>query len=804
VKRQRRIRKLRLLSLLTVLVLLGLASFAFGLVRAVAGEIPKLDPAYQQRLEQNGYVYSADGKRTLAVLRGSEARVLLGPGQIDPHMKHAIVAIEDRRFFDHRGVDVRGIVRAAWADIRQQAVVQGGSTITQQFIKNAYVKSEASIARKLKEAALAWQLERRWKKDRILTAYLNTIYFGNGAYGIHQAAKTYFHHAAKPMTVAEAALLAGIPKDPSEFDPVANPKAARARRKVVLGEMLEQGSITRKQYAIAVREPLPDPEDIRLPGTQGPAPYYVNYVKQQLIDRYGSSCVFGGGLRVRSSINLRLQELARKAIGKWLRDPRGPSAALVALDARSGRVLAMVGGNNYRKSQFNLAVQSQRQAGSAFKPFVLATALEDGISPETTFVSQPVRIPIGGRVWSVRNYENSYLGPIDLEAATAYSDNAVYAQLTSVVDPRAVVRTARRLGIRSRLQSYFSIGLGSQAVNPLELARAFSAFASGGFRIDGSLFGNHPRAILAVRDDDRSCRERAGENEVRRKRVLTPRTAALVTSMLEAVVRRGTGRRAALPGGWPVAGKTGTTENYGDAWFVGYTPHLVTAVWVGYPNRLRPMLTRFNGDPVAGGTYPALIWKAFMRRALPALGHRPAFFPSPPPTYGVVKRVVTRDGRLALDNGYCSGSRELLFMDGGGPEKVADCKPNEVEVPEVIGEPLAEAQARLSAQPLTPELIWKPAAPREPVGVVLRQFPARGTLSSHDEVRLVLARARHGVVPPVVGRPLSAARAVLRRNKLVPRVVRFADGPRNRVLFQTPKGEVAAVPGMEIKLVVGR
>jgi penicillin-binding protein 1A len=804
-QRRRRIRKLRLLGLLTALALLALASFTFGLVRAVGDEIPKLDPAYQQRLEQNGYIYSADGKRTLAVLRGSEARVLLRGDEIDPDMKRAIVAIEDRRFFEHRGVDVRGILRAAWADIRHKRLVEGGSTITQQFIKNAYVRNEASIARKLKEAALAWQLERqrKWSKDRILTAYLNTIYFGNGAYGIQQAAETYFHHAAEPMTLGEAALLAGIPKDPSQFDPVTNPRGARQRRNLVLRTMLEQELITPREFRAARREPLPEPNSVRLPGTQGPAPYFVNYVKQQLIDRYGSSCVFGGGLRVRTSVDLGLQELARKAIAKWLRDPKGPSAALVALDPRTGRVLAMVGGNNYRKSQFNLAVQSQRQAGSAFKPIVLATALEDGISPESTFVSQPVSIPIGGRVWRVRNYENAYLGAIDLRTATTYSDNSVYAQLTRVVDPSAVIRTAHRLGIRSRLTNYFSIGLGAQTVNPLELARAFSAFANGGFRIEGSLFRNHPRAIVAVRDDDDSCGDKAGENEVRRKRVLSPRTASLVTSLLENVVRAGTGVRAALPGR-EVAGKTGTTENYGDAWFVGYTPQLVAAVWVGYPDSLRPMLTKFNGAPVAGGTYPALIWRAFMRRALPALGAEPEFFSPPPPTYAVPKRVATRDGRLVLDNGYCRGAIELLFMDGGGPGRVGDCKPNEVEVPRVIGEPLEEARARLSAQPLRSELIWKPAAPRERVGVVLRQFPAEGALSSYDEVKIVLARPLHGVVPDVVGRRLAAARAALERRRLVPRVVRFAEGRRNRVLFQTPKGEVAAAPGMQVKLVVGK
>jgi penicillin-binding protein 1A len=799
-RRRRRIRKLRLLALLAVLGLLGIAAFTFGLVRAVAGELPKLDPAYQQKLERNSYIYDSTGKRILAIVRGSQNRVLVAGDEIDPKMKLAIVAIEDRRFYEHRGIDLRGILRAAWADIRHKSVVEGGSTITQQFVKNYAVTDEDSVARKVKEAALAWQVEQRWKKDRILTAYLNTIYFGNGAYGIEQAARTYFHHSASSMTLAEAALLAGIPRDPSDYDPVVNPDGARARRTVVLREMLEQRMITRREYRRAARAPLPAARDVRLPGSQGPAPYFVNYVKQLLIDRYGAQRVLGGGLRVQTSIDLRLQEAARDAISKWLTRENGPAAALVALDTRSGRVLALVGGNNFHESQFNLAVQGERQPGSAFKPFVLATALQLGISPETTFVSRPVSIPLGDRVWYVHNYEGAYLGSINLQSATTYSDNSVYAQLTSLLDPSAVARTAKRLGIHSRLRNYFSIGLGAQAVNPLEMARAFSAFANGGMRVDGSLLGDQPRAVLSVVKDGKWR-----PNAVEYKRVLTPRTATLVTSMLQGVVREGTGRRAQLPDSRVVAGKTGTTENYGDAWFVGYTPQIVAAVWVGYPDTLRPMLHEFNGDPVAGGTYPALIWKAFMKRALKLLHLEPAYFSPAPAVFNVGRRVVTRNGSLMLDNGYCRGAREVLFMDGApGLAKTANCKPNEVYVPRVVGEPLSRARELLAAQPLKAAPVYRWAEPKERVGVVLRQFPAHGTLSSHDEVRLVLARAPHGVVPDVVGRRLTAARAALRRQKLLPRVVRLERGPRWRVLFQAPKAGVAAAPGMLVKLIVSR
>src|SRR5437764_10326700 len=450
--RRRRIRKLRLFALLALLAVLGFASFSVGMVTAIAGEIPSLDPSRLHN-QADGFIYAGDGKRVLAVLRGSQSRIILRSNDIAPVMKQAIVAIEDRRFYEHRGVDLHGIMRAVWADVAHKSVVEGGSTITQQFVKNTYTQDQQSIARKLKEAALAWQLEQRWSKDRILTAYLNTIYFGNGAYGVEQAAQTYFQHSAAPgkLSLAEAALLAGIPEDPAAYDPATNQDAARERRNLVLREMLDQGDSGRAVYAHAINQPMPKRQDIRLPGDQGPAQYFANYVKQQLVDRYGSGRVFGGGLKVYTTIDLKLQKMARNSIGKWLTNPAGPTAALVAIDPRDGRVLAMFGGSNYRKSQFNLAVQGERQAGSSFKPFVLATALKEGVAPSTTFVSKPVTINAGGKLWDVHNYEGEYLGPITVQQALAYSDNAVFAQLTKLVGPQNIANTARALGIRTRL-----------------------------------------------------------------------------------------------------------------------------------------------------------------------------------------------------------------------------------------------------------------------------------------------------------------------------------------------------------------
>jgi penicillin-binding protein 1A len=782
-------------------LLLCTIAFMFGFVTALAGEIPKLDPKYQVSAERDGYIYANDGRTVLAVLRGKEGRVLLEPEQIAPLMKHAIVAIEDKRFYEHQGVDIRGIARAAWEDIANTGVVQGGSTITQQFVKNAMVQDDRTISRKVKEAALAWQLEQQHDKDWIVTAYLNTIYFGNGAYGVQQAALTYFGHGASQLTLPEAALLAGIPADPSRYDPVSNPRDARQRRNLVLRNLLVQGKITRGDMLAAMTVPLPKPAAIRPPSVNTPvAPYFANYVKQQLVDEYGPARLFGGGYRVRTSIDLDVQKAARRAIKKWLTNPDGPTAALVAIDPRDGSVVAMVGGENFRESQFNLAAQAQRQPGSAFKPFVLAAALQSGIAPASSFQSKPLLISLGDRFWSVRNYENAYLGSATLDEATVHSDNTIYAQLTQLVGPKAVAKTARALGVKSRLDSYFAIGLGAEAVNPLEMARAFAAFPTNGVRVDGSIFGNVPRAVLSVQ---RPNDAKPVENAVHPRRVLSNATAETINSILQHVVQSGTGRRAALADR-PVAGKTGTTENYGDAWFVGYTPQLVTAVWVGYPNTLRPMETEFHGESVAGGTFPALIWKSFTESAMRIRKDEPAYFEPPPYLSGTSKRVVRRDGRLFLDNGLCKGAQSLVYFSGRGPTRTANCKPSEVEVPDVVGQRIDIAQARLAAQPLEWTIAYQPAKPLQRVDRVVAQVPERGRLSSYDNVTLILPKAQHGIVPKLIGLTLRDARTKLRRVDLLPDVAGFTDGRPGRIVAQSPSAGLAARPGMTVSVVVGR
>ncbi|HJX46580.1 MAG TPA: PBP1A family penicillin-binding protein [Gaiellaceae bacterium] len=804
-RRRRRIRKLRLLALVGVLGVLSVTAFAYGSIVAVGQQLTGLDPFAQHFQQVDGYVYAGDGHTILAVLRGSQSRVLVQSDQISPWMKQAIVATEDKRFYEHRGIDIRGMARALWADIRHNAAVQGGSTITQQFVKNQLTGSQKSITRKLKEAALAWQLEQKWPKDKILTAYLNTIYFGNGAYGVERAARTYFGHDALKLTPPEAALLAGIPEDPSLYDPVAHPKTAKARRAVVLRLMLNQGVIPLADYRRYVRAPMPRPQDVHLSGVLGQAPYFGEYVKQQLIRKLGAKKVFGSGFRVYTTIDLRLQKLANDAIHKWLPSPDGPQAALVTINPSTGAVLAMVGGSNFHQSQFNLAVQGERQPGSSFKPFVLATALKQGISPLTTFTSKPVSIFLGNKYWSVHNFEGEYLGPIDLVKAISASDNSVFAQLTRVVGPAGVAQTAKQLGIQSPLRSYFAIGLGAEAVNPLEMARAYGSFANGGYRIDGATFGNEPRAVTRITD---VAGDQVYDNTPVKKQVLTPAEDELMTQLLQGVVTSGTGTAAALPDR-PVAGKTGTTENYGDAWFVGYTPQLVTAVWVGYPDSLRPMLTEFHGRAVVGGTFPALIWKSFMESAFTALHAAPETFASPPYLSVVSRRVTYRDGRTELDNGHCRDTTLVVYFSGNGPPTTANCRVNEVEVPNVVGWKLSSARVRLEAQPLTPQLIYKPATAGQRIGTVLRQYPAGGNLSSFDKVTLVLAKPLHGVVPLLVGLSLPAARTKLARLKLQPTVsfgtaAKQAKAKAGHVLSQVPRPGVAAAPGMKVRLVVAR
>ena len=672
-----RLKRLRLGLILLGLSMLALVSTAFGMMMAVASDLPDLENRQEFRKAQNSLLTDVHG--TYLATLANQGRIIIPARDIAPVMQHAIIAIEDQRFYQNDGVDLRGIGRALWQDIaRGGKAVQGGSTITQQFVKNAtQAQNKRTVLEKLREAALAYHLTRKWSKKKILTEYLNSIYFGNGAYGIESAARTYFgqdpdhigcgkpeRRCAKELNPDEAAMLAGLVASPTGFDPVNDPAAAKRRKNVVLAKMFEQGYLTRGEYIVARAQNPPPRERINPPQVQAAtksAAYFTTWVGQQVVDRYGARRALEGGLRVQTTLDLGLQKQADLAVKRWLGDPpSGPQASLVAIDNKTGEIRAMVGGTDYSKVPFNLATQGQRQPGSAFKPFVLATALRRGISPSSTWASKKlvINVPHSIEKFTVNNYDNNYSGVSTLARATTFSDNSVFAQVGIKAGTSRIAGTAERMGIRTPVSHNYAITLGGlkHGVTPLDLAHAYETFATGGLRVTGTL-GAGKKGPVGIRKvsyrDTGKVRDR---NHEITKRILPKNVADETTNILESVIKVGTGK-AADPGvrAW---GKTGTTENYGDAWFVGATDKLTVAVWVGYPKGLKPMLTEYRGDPVAGGTFPALIWHDFivgslaaeqrrMERECEADQRKIADKPDAPPPASCVRAGLAKDKAAA-------------------------------------------------------------------------------------------------------------------------------------------------------------
>ena len=602
-----------------------------------------LDALEQTQIGENTFVYAADSS-LLGVIPAERNRQEVSLAEISPWLTKATVAIEDQRFFAHGGIDAEGIARALWRDVKAGSVVEGGSTITQQLVRNLYISNERTVQRKVTEACLAVKLDNSWSKEKILEGYLNSVFYGNFAYGVEAAARTYFARPARWLTLPQAALLAGLTKAPSVFNPFVDPARAIARRDEVLAAMFQQRMITRAQYEKARRERSP-----RLrPGSlyqQIREPYFFSYVRDQLVKVYGAERVRYGGLQVYTTIEPRWQKLAQRAIRSTLTSPRDPAAALISINPWNGAIRAMTAIVPGRaNNQFNLLSQARRQPGSTFKTFVLTAAVERGLDPSSTYyVSAPFTYrpsAVGscedGSWWCVKTYDSSYSGWTSVERATLRSDNSVYAQLTLDVGPQRVAAVARRLGVRTPLdvrgQFVPAMGLGSIAVSPLDMASAYATLAAGGVYTE-------PTAIRRVvlpngKPDPR------WSTEHRRTRVLSDGVAAVVTRILEDNVRYGTGTRAALSR--PVAGKTGTTDEYADAWFVGYTPGLATAVWMGYTRGEIPM-TNVHGISVSGGSFPAEIWRRFMEPALAGRPYREFSEPKKPVSFRPWER-----GRSAL------------------------------------------------------------------------------------------------------------------------------------------------------------
>lgn len=620
-----RIKRLRVLFVLFGLAMLAGVSGLFGMVMAVSQDLPAIERYTQYKEGENSVLVDSQGQ-FVGTLSSNENRFLLEPAQISPNIKNAVVSIEDARFYEHRGFDYRGLARAMVQNVLARSVKQGASTITQQLIKQALeAQNDRTVFQKMKEISLAYHIEREWTKDKILTEYLNTVYFGSGAYGVEAAARTYFGDlyptcgteedpCAAMLDPAQSALLAGIIQNPYGYDPKLNPESSLTRRNLVLQKMLDQGFITGQQYRESVAEPLPAPSSINPPSIDSKAPYFTSWIRQQLVDKYGAGRTFFGGLRIKTSLDLEMQDAAQAAVEGTI-GGIGPDAAVVVINNEDATIDAMVAGPDYETAPFNLATQGYRQPGSTVKPFVLVTALQQGVSPYSVYESAPQLFRFGKRkkeLFPVSNYGDSYSGSSSLLSATTNSDNSVYAQLgleTIKGTTRAIARNIRRMGVTDKVSTNPAMVLGTSEVTPLQWTYAFSTIANDGDRVSGTLApipGKSPVSYTKVSGPDGKV-IRDGKNRVLRSQVLPPEVAQTAKSMLATVISSGTGTNASV-GDDSQWGKTGTTENNSNAWFCGAITEVTACVWVGYSQGYQEMTTEYGGNPVDGGTFPAIIW----------------------------------------------------------------------------------------------------------------------------------------------------------------------------------------------------
>jgi len=676
----------RVQHLLFISLFGALIGAAFGISIGLSRDLPQIANLENFKPMLSSLLYSSDGQ-VLADF-GIERRQRTSLARIPEELRQAIISVEDQYFYSHFGVNPAGILRAAWVNLRVGRVVQGGSTITQQLACNLFLTRRTNLSRKMREAILAFQIERSHTKEQILELYLNQIYMGHGAYGVEEASQFYFGKHVEHLTLAQCALLAALPKAPNRYSPKRNPTLALRRRNLVLELMYGEGYITREECISAKLEPivLAASSTIKSPA----APYFAEHVRQQLIDRYGYDAVYKGGLKVYTTLDLGMQKAAKTALAEGLRkldlkhaanSPRRRTddvlpeemlagrevgeipedmatdvvqAAVVAIDPRSGRIRAMIGGRDFRKSEFNRAVQARRQPGSGFKPIIWATALENGMTPSDRIVDAPVVFHFRDKVWEPKNYEERFYGPTTLREALEHSRNIVSIRLLNKLGVAPAIRLAHKMGIKSYLQPNLTLALGSTGVTPLEITSAYATIADGGIY-------REPVSILRVAGPDGETIE---ENQPGEAIALSEQTAYILTTLMEGVVQRGTGR-AARALRRPTAGKTGTTNDCTDAWFIGYTPQLVAAVWVGFDDM------RSLGKKQTGGRVAAPIWTDFMKAAL---SDKPVEIFSVPPGIEFAE-VDPRSGLLAPPG----SARKLTvpFRQGAAPTKYHD--PDEEE-----------------------------------------------------------------------------------------------------------------------------
>jgi penicillin-binding protein 1A len=606
VKKKKKKRGWKIAVLLFLLLILLLAGAAAAFYLAFVFDLPRLTTLKDYNPYLVSEVYSQDD-----VLIGEffiERRKVIPLAKMPRMLINAFVAAEDARFFEHRGIDYWRILGALFRNIEAFDVVQGGSTITQQIAKSFFLTPERKYTRKIQEAILAQRIESYLTKNEILFLYLNQIYLGEGAYGVSAAAKIYFGKPVENLTLAECAMMAGLPPAPNSLSPFRNPKKARERQIYVLNRMLEKQMITPVQAIRAQKEEI----RLRPKGLRGnEAPYVLEIVRQHVEEKYGKDLLYKGGLKIYTTINARLQASAQTAVLKGLEEYEGRGkkdkdraqvqGALIALDPQTGFILALVGGRDFSSSQFNRATQAKRQAGSAFKPIVYAAALDKGFTPATIIVDEPIAyedVP-GKEPWEPKNFDREFWGPVTMRKALTFSRNIPTVKIAQAIGMDYLVQYAKNLGIKAKLEPHLSLALGSANLSLLDLTSAFGVFAAQGYRAE-------PIFLTQIQDKDGNILE---EVEPVAIEVISPQTAYLITSMMQSVIQEGTGQRAKALGR-PAAGKTGTTNDYRDAWFIGFVPgNLVTGSWIGYDIE-KPL-----GSYETGAVAALPIWLEFMKEA---------------------------------------------------------------------------------------------------------------------------------------------------------------------------------------------
>ena len=627
-------------------LVLAVAGVLLGTALAINGHLPAVDALYTPPSEATR-IYASDGQLIASLYQENRASVPLA--RIPQTLRRAVIDTEDAAFYRHHGISLRGVLRASFRNVRERGLAEGGSTITQQLARNLFLTSEKALSRKIAEMLLAVQIERRLTKDEILERYLNQVYFGQGAYGVEAAAEVYFGKPVKDLTLPESALLAGLIRAPSYYSPYDRPDRAKVRRAEVLQRMVDLGDLTPKQMHAAQAAPIHLIEKGNMGFIGIRAPYFVSYILPPLLQRYGEEVLYKGGLRIYTTLDLALQAQADAAVRQGIDEGmkqrlNAQQAAMVVLDPRTGYVRAMIGGYDFRSSQFNRAWQAHRQPGSAFKPFTYTTALLRGFPLTTMLEDEPISFPIpGGKTWEPKDFDEKWHGWISMRYALENSINVATIRLEEKIGPKAVVETAHRMGIQSHLEPVLSLTLGSSDVTLLEMASAYGVFASGGVRAT-------PLAVLKVTDSNGKVLE---DNLPQRTVVLSPEVAYVMTDLLKGVVKRGTGTAANI--GIPQAGKTGTADDYRNAWFIGFTPSLVTAVWVGNDDD-SPM------HKVVGGSLPARIWAAFMKQATAHTDNKDWARPANVVEVNVCGTTGTPAGP------DCADARTELFIKGTEPE----------------------------------------------------------------------------------------------------------------------------------------